>query len=92
MYDLYNEDFSKKLKIAQIHACFQFKHVSEDPYWGSGIRDPNFPGVQHVYFKQREGCRVNLYQNTHLSEHYRPRIELGYGEERTLYRPARLWE
>ena len=91
-YDLYNEDFSKKLKKAQIHACFQFKHVSEDPYWGSGIRDRNFPGVQHVYFKQREGCRVNLYQNTHLSEHYRSRIELGYGEERTLYRPARLWE
>jgi len=91
-YDLYNEDFSEKLNKAQIHVRLQFKHVSEDPYWGSGIRDGDFPGVQHVYFKQRKGCRVNLYQNSHLSEHYRPRIELGHGKERTFYRPPRLWE
>lgn len=91
-YDLYNEDFSEQLKKSQIHARLQFKQVSEDPYWGSGIRDRDFPGVQHVYFKQRKGCRVNLYQNSHLSENYRPRIELGHGEERALYRPPRLWE
>jgi phospholipase D1/2 len=91
-FDLYNEDFSEKLKKAQIHVRLQFTRVSDDPYWGTGIRDRDFPGVQHVYFKQRNGCRVDLYQNSHLSEQYSPRIELGDGEEKALYRPPRLWE
>ncbi|KAH9299274.1 hypothetical protein KI387_030956, partial [Taxus chinensis] len=88
-YDLYSEDFSEKLNRAQIHVRLQFSHVKEDPYWGAGIRNRDFEGVQHVYFKQRRGCKVSLYQNTHLSQQFSPRIELQGGG---LYRPPRLWE
>eukprot|EP00253_Pinus_taeda_P033843 PITA_33843 len=91
-FDLYTEDFSEKVKKAQIHVRLQFTRVSDDQYWGTGIRNRDFPGVQHVYFQQRNGCRVDLYQNSHLSEQYSPTIELGHGEERALYRPPRLWE
>jgi hypothetical protein len=34
-YDLFNEDFYEKLKKDPIHACLQFKHISDDPYWGT---------------------------------------------------------
>ncbi|KAH9299271.1 hypothetical protein KI387_030953, partial [Taxus chinensis] len=88
-YDLYNEDFTEKLNGAQIHVWLQFSHVTEDPFWGAGIRDRDFAGVQNVYFKQRRGCKVSLYQNTHLSQQFSPRIELQGGG---LYRPPRLWE
>ncbi|GLJ47212.1 hypothetical protein SUGI_0996540 [Cryptomeria japonica] len=88
-YDLYNENFSEKLKSAQIRVRLHFSHVTEDPHWGTGIRDKDFPGVQDAYFKQRKDCRVTLYQNSHLSEQFRPKIELDGGG---LYSPPRLWE
>ncbi|GLJ47211.1 hypothetical protein SUGI_0996530 [Cryptomeria japonica] len=88
-YDLYNEDFSEKLKKAQIQIRLQFSDVTEDQHWGAGIRDRDFAGVENVYFKQRNGCMVTLYQNSHLSREFCPRIELQGGG---LYSPPRLWE
>ena len=50
-YDLFNEDFYENLKKAMIHAFLLFKHVFDDPYWGTKIRAQDFPGVQRMYFK-----------------------------------------
>eukprot|EP01018_Ginkgo_biloba_P035388 Gb_33997 [translate_table: standard] len=89
-YDLYNEDFTEKLKKSMISVRLQFSDVRNDPYWGTGIRDGHFAGLSHAFFKQRHGCNVTLYQNSHLSQHFHPKIHLDHGAG--LYRPSRLWE
>lgn len=86
-FDLFNDEGHKRHK-AQIHIRLQFSDVSTDPCWNSGIKVPIFSGVTNVYFPQRTGCNVTLYQNSHLSNDFRPKIHLSGG----LYHPPRLWE
>lgn len=89
-YEMYDEDFSETISKAEIQVRLQFRNVTEDPFWGSGIRTQNFDGVKNSYFTQRKGCNISLYQNSHRTSQFQPRIELEGGQN--LYRPPRLWE
>ncbi|XP_077236735.1 phospholipase D alpha 1-like [Tasmannia lanceolata] len=87
-FDLFN-DGGHKLHKAQVHIRLQFSDAKTSPNWNSGIRDPHFQGVPNVFFPQRTGCNVTLYQNSHLSNDFRPKIHLSNNK---LYNPPRLWE
>ena len=87
-FDLFNEE-GKQIKKARVHALLKFSDVTADPCWNSGIKLPVFRGIPNAFFPQRTGCDVTLYQNSHLSDGFRPKIHLSDGE---LYQPPRLWE
>lgn len=87
-FDLFNEE-GKQIKKAKVHALLKFSDVTKDPCWNSGIKLPKFNGIENAYFHERKGCDVTLYQNSHLSNGFRPNIHLSDGE---MYQPQRLWE
>ncbi|KAF9590320.1 hypothetical protein IFM89_033738, partial [Coptis chinensis] len=75
---------------AKIHVKLQYLDVRRDPNWSRGISSPQFPGVPHTFFKQREGCKVTLYQDAHIADNYIiPPIALSGGQ---YYNPHRCWE
>ncbi|XVF48374.1 hypothetical protein PTKIN_Ptkin03bG0185000 [Pterospermum kingtungense] len=73
----------------KIHVCLQFKSVNQDENWSQGIKDPKFGGVHYTFFRQREGCKVTLYQDAHIANDFNPEIRLFGGK---LYEPQRCWE
>lgn len=87
-FDLYNDE-GHKLKKAKIHVLLKFSDITSDPCWNAGIRLPQFSGIPNIYFSQKTGCQVTLYQNSHLSNNFQPVIHLSNGEK---YHPPRLWE
>lgn len=74
---------------SKIHVKLQFLNINQDTHWSQGIRSPRFEGVPHTFFKQRQGCKVTLYQDAHVPENYLPSIALS-GEK--FYKPQRCWE
>lgn len=74
---------------SRIHVKLQYFKVAVDKNWSRGIGSPQFEGVPHTYFNQRQGCRVTLYQDTHVADDFVPRILLS--DER-YYEPHRCWE
>lgn len=56
-----------------IYVSVQYKPISKDPMWGSGVlgsskgKEPEVPdgAVPHVYFPMRKGCRVTMYNDAH---------------------------
>ena len=87
-YPLYN-DHEGLLKNAKIRFKLQFFEASRDPYWGLGIRDSEYQGVPYCYFSQRKGCRVTLYQDSHMADNFLPPIYLANDE---VYQPTHCWE
>ncbi|XP_038982403.1 phospholipase D alpha 1-like [Phoenix dactylifera] len=87
-FDLFDDE-GHKLKKAKIHVLLKFSDITSDPCWNAGIRLPQFSGLPKVYFPQKTGCEVTLYQNSHLSNNFRPVIHLSDGKN---YHPPRLWE
>lgn len=73
---------------SKIHVKLQFFSVSQDPYWSRGIGSRQYQGVPWTFFNQRKGCRVTLYQDTHVSDEFAPLIHLSKKE---LYKLNRCW-
>lgn len=56
-----------------IYISVQYKPITKDPMWGSGVlgsskgKEPEVPdgAVPHVYFPMRKGCRVTMYNDAH---------------------------
>ena len=56
-----------------IYLTIQYKPISQDPLWNSGVlgsnrgKEDNVPdgAVPHVYFPMRKGCRVTMYNDAH---------------------------
>ncbi|KAJ3677189.1 hypothetical protein LUZ60_002913 [Juncus effusus] len=84
-----HSELTHELQRSTIHVQLQYFDVSTDPCWNSGIRLPQFNGVNKCYFAQRTNCIVTLYQNSHLSNGFRPDFHLTDGNR---YEPPRLWE
>ncbi|KAK9742226.1 hypothetical protein RND81_03G157200 [Saponaria officinalis] len=82
-------DENRKPIGSKIHVTVHFSDVTRDPNWSKGIQTPNFGGVPSTYFKQKQGCKVSLYQDAHISDNFRPKIELSRG---TRYEPQRCWK
>ncbi|KAG7973233.1 hypothetical protein I3843_07G217700 [Carya illinoinensis] len=74
-------------RSSKIRVKLQFFNVNEDIHWSKGIRTPNFGGVPHTFFKQRQGCKVSLYQDAHVSADF-PITTI----EGKNYMPQRCWE
>ncbi|KAF6151195.1 hypothetical protein GIB67_037403 [Kingdonia uniflora] len=74
---------------AKIHVKLQFSDVARDSTWFRGIEVTKFPGVPYTFFKQREGCKVSLYQDAHIADNFRPQIPLLGGK---YYETQRCWE
>lgn len=67
----------------------EFHNVRADPSWGQGIKGCDIPGVHYSFFRQEKGNKITLYQDSHTSNEFKPRISLGQGR---FYEPARCWE
>lgn len=74
---------------SKIHVKLQFFDVSKDRNWALGIRSPKFPGVPYAFYTQRQGCKVSLYQDSHIPDNFVPNIQLAGGQ---TYQPHRCWE
>ena len=86
-YPLYKDN--KKVGNCEIRFKLEFFQASQDPCWNRGIRDPRYPGVPYCYFPQRKGCKVTLYQDSHMEDGFLPPIYLSGGGTR---QPTRCWE
>lgn len=53
---------------SRIHVKVQFIHVTRDGTWSHGLNIPGFLGVPRTFFKQRQGCKVVLYQDSHVPD------------------------
>ncbi|KAK8496091.1 hypothetical protein V6N12_046660, partial [Hibiscus sabdariffa] len=72
-----------------IHIQLRFQSVSYDESWSKGITNPDFGGVPFTFFGQRAGCKVTLYQDTDISDRFKPKIPLSGG---MTYEPRRCWD
>ncbi|XP_011039694.1 PREDICTED: phospholipase D alpha 1-like [Populus euphratica] len=73
---------------SRVHIKLQFFDVNQDRYWSQGIKSPQYEGVPYVFFNQRQGCRVTLYQDAHVPDSFSPKICLA-GKH---YEAHRCWE
>ncbi|TVU45631.1 hypothetical protein EJB05_05122 [Eragrostis curvula] len=87
--DILDEGRKPLLNGPKIHVKVSFTAVADDPQWGSGVGGAQFPGVPKTFFKQRQGCRMTLYQDAHVPDSFKPAIQLAGGRP---YEPRRCWE
>ncbi|KAH6761597.1 phospholipase D alpha 1 [Perilla frutescens var. hirtella] len=73
----------------KIHVKLHYYDVTRERFYARGLHTTNFPGVPYTYFPQRKGCKVTLYQDAHVPDHFIPRIPLTGGRD---YEPHRCWE
>ncbi|CAL4979795.1 unnamed protein product [Urochloa decumbens] len=77
---------------AKIHIQARFTAVADDANRGRGISGAGgaqYSGVPKTFFKQRQGCRVTLYQDAHVPDTFKPVIQLAGGRP---YEQRRCWE
>ncbi|XP_041016446.1 phospholipase D alpha 1-like [Juglans microcarpa x Juglans regia] len=71
---------------SRIHVKLQFLNVAQD--WSQQIITPDFEGVPRTFFKQRQGCKVTLYQDAHVLDAM-PKLLEPVGDH---YKPQGCWE
>ncbi|CAM6118209.1 unnamed protein product [Calypogeia fissa] len=74
---------------ARVRIKMQFSAARHDPHWGRGLSSPEYEGVLHTYYPQRNGCHVTLYQDSHMADNFLPPIYLDGGLKK---QPTRCWE
>lgn len=88
--DLLDKEHKPIHKGSRIHVKVQFLGVTKEINWDRGIMSATkFPGVPFTFFSQRKGCKVTLYQDSHVPDDFVPKIQLDDGQ---LYQPHRCWE
>ncbi|KAF5943525.1 hypothetical protein HYC85_017602, partial [Camellia sinensis] len=87
--DIVDEENYPIYRSPKIHVNLKFFDVTKDSNWSQGIKTPSFGGVPHTFFMQREGCKVTLYQDTHVPDLITPQFNLSEGK---IYEPHRCWE
>lgn len=87
--EILDEDKNPISEGSKIHVKLQFFDVTQDLNWAHGLKSSKFPGVPYTFFTQRQGCRVSLYQDSHVPDNFVPKIPLSGGK---LYEPHRCWE
>nr|XP_043610156.1 phospholipase D alpha 1-like [Erigeron canadensis] len=71
-----------------IHVKLKYVSVARDSHWSQGIKSPKFGGIPYTFFRQREGCKVTLYPDAHVSDDYITSYLVSEG----YYEPQRCWE
>ncbi|KAG5564446.1 hypothetical protein RHGRI_000588 [Rhododendron griersonianum] len=74
---------------SRLHVKLQYFDVTQERTWSRGIKSGKFPGVPFTFFAQRNGCKVTLYQDSHVPDNFVPKIPLSGGKN---YEPHRCWE
>ncbi|KAG0479485.1 hypothetical protein HPP92_010343 [Vanilla planifolia] len=87
-FDLYNDE-GHRVKEARVRVSLKFFEATSLPLWNAGIKLPEYTGIPNSYFPERTGCQLTLYQNSHLSNSFHPRIHL---DNHKVYHPRRYWE
>ncbi|KAJ6330016.1 hypothetical protein OIU76_008778 [Salix suchowensis] len=87
--DIVDEEHKPIPGGSKVHVQLQFFDVKQDRRWSQGIKSPQYEGVPRVFFNQRRGCRVTLYQDAHVPGNFSPKINLAGGK---LYEVHRCWE
>ncbi|GFZ11840.1 phospholipase D alpha 1 [Actinidia rufa] len=87
--ELLDEDKNPIEAGSKIHVKLQYFEVARDRNWARGVRSSKFPGVPYTFYSQRQGCRVSLYQDSHVPDNFIPKIPLAGGK---YYEPHRCWE
>ncbi|CAB4266762.1 unnamed protein product [Prunus armeniaca] len=82
--EIFDEDGNPIYGNSKIHVKLQFSSVKDDFHWSLGIKSPKYDGVPWTFFNQREGCRVTLYQDSHVPNDFISYIP--------MYEPQRCWE
>ncbi len=86
-YPLFKDD--NQLGESRIRFRLQFFEASHDAHWSLGIRDARYLGVPYCYFPQRKGCKVTLYQDSHMADGFLPPI---YQAGNRTRQPTHCWE
>ncbi|XP_028799098.1 phospholipase D alpha 1-like [Neltuma alba] len=89
--EIYDEDLRPIRGGSKIHVKISFDHAFNDPYWSRGIKSADFFGVPHVFFNQRENCRVTLYQDAHVLSDF-AKVSIPLSGAIRYYNPGRCWE
>lgn len=74
---------------AQLCLCASYVPVEQNLIYTQGIAGEDSHAVPSTYFPSRKGCRLTLYQDTHVYDGTLPRIRLDGGK---MYEPRRCWE
>ncbi|KAI3454202.1 hypothetical protein Pfo_010865 [Paulownia fortunei] len=72
----------------KIHVKLQYFPVIQESNWSQGIKTPAFGGVPYTFFRQRQGCKVSLYPDAHVSDENITQFLKSEG----YYEPQRCWE
>ena len=57
----------------KLHVQVRFAGAAVEPRWGADVVGAaQYPCVPQTFFKQRQGCRVSLYQDAHVPDAFRP--------------------
>lgn len=83
------KDNGDQVKNSEIRFRLQFFEADHDAHWGLGVRDARYLGVPYCYFPQRKGCKVTLYQDSHMEDGFLPPIYQAGGATR---QPTHCWE
>eukprot|EP00262_Sarcandra_glabra_P021160 TRINITY_DN876_c0_g1_i1.p1 TRINITY_DN876_c0_g1~~TRINITY_DN876_c0_g1_i1.p1 ORF type:complete len:813 (+),score=144.84 TRINITY_DN876_c0_g1_i1:311-2749(+) len=87
--EILDDDHNPVSGGAKIRVKLQFFDIFKDRNWSRGIRSSKYPGVPYTFFSQRNGCKVSLYQDSHVPDNFIPKIPLAGGK---YYEPHRCWE
>ncbi|TYG66108.1 hypothetical protein ES288_D06G241100v1 [Gossypium darwinii] len=87
--ELKDEEKQNLENEAKIHVKIRYFDVTKDRNWNRGIVSRKFPGVPYTYYPQRHGCKVFLYQDSHIPDGFIPKIPLAGSK---YYEPHRCWE
>lgn len=87
-YDILNKQEKICREGARIRFCVSFTPVELNPMYTQGVGGDGL-GVPFTYFPSRKGCRLTLYQDTHIYDNSLPEIQLERGR---VYKQPRCWE
>lgn len=88
-FDVVNSQGKLIKNGAQLELTASYVPVEQDLVYTRGVAGGDSHAVPHTYFPCRKGCRLTLYQDTHIYEHTLPIIRLDGGQ---MYEPPRCWE
>lgn len=88
-FDVLNSQGRPSRNGAQLKFSASYVPVEQDLIYKQGVTGFDSHAVPHTYFPSRRGCRLTLYQDTHIYDGTLPNIRLDGGK---VYEPRRCWE
>ncbi|KAH9566019.1 hypothetical protein CY35_04G109300 [Sphagnum magellanicum] len=86
-YDILNPKGENCHQGAKLHVSVHYLPVEKNSLYTTGLGDGN--GVPCTYFPLRRGCKVSLYQDTHIYENTLPEV---YLDGNQVYHHKQCWE